>query len=904
MADLTPPDLTLTDAPETPAPSFTDVLKSTLAKSESGGSGGYLAQGPAVASYGGERALGKYQFMPERLRDLGIDTDSQSFLSNPALQEKAMDLHINDLTKRAEQQGLITPGTSDAEKAGILWAGHIGGAGTMSQAYNAYKTGGINSLADVGPSDGSNTTGMYFAKGMRQYQKAISGDVSVDQPSLGSTPGMLDTANDTAAGRLPVSGMDYIKSSVADSFNNTNSGHYDAVRDQISEVEALLQKKYNDPTLVADSASGDGLASRLRQSVSSLNPNSLNSLGNTYEDYINRVKSLHPDADLPSYASLESKAGQAILAQRAALADQGTQVGILPKLAGVLAGGVGWALDPYNTATAAAGVAAAGAVLPGLAAGGILGSSVAAGLGVTAGQAAVQPLVQSQNEALGLPHGFKEGAEEALGAGVGTAVGGVVMGALGKAITGGFSGLLSRVNKGEVPLVIRAAEDAGAIPKGTSDVIQSIPHVPEGQEGNSSQAFQVRYAKTYQDVEMGKSATTLPQGVTGVQTEFGETPLERTITSSLNDEHFADTATVSSYMQNLRDTVAKSGNATADELAATPLPDHELPNVVEQYSINQRKAIDLQNEQFGTPDAAFKAYQDDLQSRLQTWGETPEEQSFNLSDRASTLEADMDKAAGQLDADKWEDAHGYDANPVDASDRARRHVERRALNNQIQLDNIKELQSALEKPLQGPEEVPATVTQPDQLKAMQGTLKAQYDDVKGYLQDTINLGDQAKTFIPTELDRTGMQIEAYKSHSAELKASMSEELDHFTAAGIRNHMELLKQENTRLAALQKSQKDYLQYTKRQQDELSKTSDFLDSTMNKVKNMDEYSDATPLDQANLIMRQIDRNRMSDETNLPIAVDNEGRAISHADFTNQTAEKFSTLKALDDCIGRNS
>lgn len=77
----------------------------------------YLAQGKIIkdknSSHFGDRAYGKYQFMPSTLKGLGFNVSSEQFLNNKNLQEKAMQaltmqnarsLGIQDINKMNEQQ--------------------------------------------------------------------------------------------------------------------------------------------------------------------------------------------------------------------------------------------------------------------------------------------------------------------------------------------------------------------------------------------------------------------------------------------------------------------------------------------------------------------------------------------------------------------------------------------------------------------------------------------------------------------------------------------------------------------------------------------------------------------------------------------------------------------------------
>jgi len=70
-------------------------------------------------------AMGLYQFMPKTLRGLGYKGDFNTFLNNPSLQNKYMDIFTR---QNAKSLG-INIGNMTSQQAGYLAAAHYGGVG-------------------------------------------------------------------------------------------------------------------------------------------------------------------------------------------------------------------------------------------------------------------------------------------------------------------------------------------------------------------------------------------------------------------------------------------------------------------------------------------------------------------------------------------------------------------------------------------------------------------------------------------------------------------------------------------------------------------------------------------------------------------------------------------------------
>lgn len=140
--------------PITKSKSFIE-FKEALAERESAG------EYDIVNSYG---YMGKYQFGKSALKTIGIN-DSQEFLDNPAMQEKAFValLQINKWILRKEilkYQGKRVGGVLITE-SGILAAAHLGGAGSVQDF--------LRSNGTVSFSDGYGTNVKHYIKKFAGY---------------------------------------------------------------------------------------------------------------------------------------------------------------------------------------------------------------------------------------------------------------------------------------------------------------------------------------------------------------------------------------------------------------------------------------------------------------------------------------------------------------------------------------------------------------------------------------------------------------------------------------------------------------------------------------------------------------------------------------------------------------
>jgi hypothetical protein len=107
--------------------------------------------------------LGKYQFSPETLRDLGI-YDSTSFLRSPRIQEKAFEALLAknkwELRNEIEKYSGTIVGGVPITESGILAAAHLAGVSTVKKFF---RSGGKGLWRDG------------YGTSMRSYMKKFAG---------------------------------------------------------------------------------------------------------------------------------------------------------------------------------------------------------------------------------------------------------------------------------------------------------------------------------------------------------------------------------------------------------------------------------------------------------------------------------------------------------------------------------------------------------------------------------------------------------------------------------------------------------------------------------------------------------------------------------------------------------
>jgi hypothetical protein len=157
-------DLSIAGSAQCDEAAFMDALGASESGGDCGGGNQYNCIGPVIKSgmHKGDTPLGKYQFMPKTLADMGIST--AGFVGNQALQEQAIRTFTqrNDTCLRNkgayDHIGTVRNGVR-ITKSGLLGAAHLGGCGGASK----WASGGS------GPSDQLGTSLADYAGKFQDY---------------------------------------------------------------------------------------------------------------------------------------------------------------------------------------------------------------------------------------------------------------------------------------------------------------------------------------------------------------------------------------------------------------------------------------------------------------------------------------------------------------------------------------------------------------------------------------------------------------------------------------------------------------------------------------------------------------------------------------------------------------
>ena len=118
---------------------YSGIIRS-LNRTESNGPEDWGAVGPVTRS--GERAIGRLQFMPDRLQEaqraLGLQFTPEQFKASPELQQQVEQWHFGDLDKQIKQRGLDryigqTRGGQKITLDGLRAGAHLGGIGGLTK---------------------------------------------------------------------------------------------------------------------------------------------------------------------------------------------------------------------------------------------------------------------------------------------------------------------------------------------------------------------------------------------------------------------------------------------------------------------------------------------------------------------------------------------------------------------------------------------------------------------------------------------------------------------------------------------------------------------------------------------------------------------------------------------------
>lgn len=451
---------------EVGSPEFVQSIKNSLGMSEN--SGKYDTTPNSVG------AMGKYQFIPARLADLGYgDVTPQNF--TPQLQEEVMSKHISDLLSYGTKKGYIKSDTDPATAAGLVWAGHLGGYGGM----NAAAAGQEGASDNLGTSVGS-----YFKKGVDKFRQAAMQQQVPEVPSWTSNKGLVTTLSN--AGDIPSPA--------------TSEGIFSKAHDAAysGETYRLQQRQKEIEQSVIDSAGQQGvdleklIQEQLNKSApSSIAPELYQQLTAGYktedrqialDQVLRQLKETNPSLDLPAWSSSEmSKLVGKEVAQLQEEYARSNESATWTQWAEGLAGSmVGFMHDPYNLASM---IAAAPFMASGMGVGAALSRTGAA----VAAQVPVEVMKQQELGQVGLPSGFKEGLVNLAGVGVGALGFDMLLQGLGKAVGSAFSkgsqGLRSLARKFDhgtlgdeaASMQSRSASAIARAADDTADILQEAP---------------------------------------------------------------------------------------------------------------------------------------------------------------------------------------------------------------------------------------------------------------------------------------------------------------------------------------------------------------------------------------------------------------------------------------------
>lgn len=137
---------------------FSEGLKSALAEIESGVKG-YAAQAHNSS------AAGKYQFLDATRKSLLPGVSREEFINTPALQERAMDLLIQDNINNFKNRGIDVDSIDPSDLTGLLFAAHLRGPSQAAAVYRDRSYQGI-------PDPNGTTPRSYFDRGKSTYENA------------------------------------------------------------------------------------------------------------------------------------------------------------------------------------------------------------------------------------------------------------------------------------------------------------------------------------------------------------------------------------------------------------------------------------------------------------------------------------------------------------------------------------------------------------------------------------------------------------------------------------------------------------------------------------------------------------------------------------------------------------
>lgn len=886
-----PVDL-LPEDPQEASRGFLKTIKDTLAQRESGNN--YYAQSPNSS------AAGKYQFIDSTRNMFAPDSTRESFLQDPQLQEDTMDKLLSANMSSFQKAGIDTDNMPKQDLAGLLWAAHLQGAGAATKLYQQ----GLDSSSDANGVTASN----YFRSGSQAYLKSLQNPTV--QSSLFDAPGERVLAQYQGSGRLPVNTTDYILNSFGVSAQGTQRGNYKAVADQIDPILDKVASITGQRPDLGVTTTWD----RLTQSQG-IAGDPIQDLGKRFNSMISTVKSQYPDANLgaQNFSDVLNRAAKDMDMKQKEVDDQASQVSLLPRIGGEIAKAAAWMSDPMNMVLASGSAAAIAASAPALAAT-WLGSAAIGAASTAFSTGAQQHVLQSEHEDLGQPHGVGEALHETGEAAIGGAVGGLIGHAGGKILSALFgkkaiTEIHTDLNTGKGDELAKTITENGGDASAIQRISDTLKENPAGNTTDALPGLTIKTDKIYTDIMQGKQPSPLPQGIIGVKGDIPASPLDEHIIAHLHQEGFADADKVSEYLSSVRKSRGNAGDLTPEEWSNLPVPDKEVPSILQRVTEGQQEQQLKLSEQAKDLPTSAAAADSELQNKLSQWGTTPEAQIGHLNysiqqltDQSNKYEfllnSDEDYKAGKTSNSPWTESKGYEAKVSkygldEAEDQARRHTSRQLEKNRNDLLQLEDLKKSVNTK-------PAETIDPAVNRL--NNLKVDLPNAQAVLTQKMDLASSQIKGLSERIDYNTRQTTIYKTQLDNLKSGMVEASEGVEKWAAEQQRYPIKQMVDELTNDTKSAKAHQQ---RLQDQLQEHSTNLKELHDSVSNLRvEDGDMAPLAKAEDLVRQIREQQAHENTRYPLQSDQFGNASeigSTPKMVQDTAEKYSALKALKDCIG---
>jgi hypothetical protein len=380
------------------SPDFLQTIKNGLGISENAGR---YNTNPNVAG-----AMGKYQFIPARLQELGYSHVDQTNFT-PQLQEEVMDKHLQDLISYGQSKGYITPTSQSQDVAGLIWAGHLGGKGGIDDVV----------AGRAGASDAFGTsTSAYYNKGQRKFSQAMLAK-SLSDVDLGRQASGTALAYSTAGNiQPPTSSRELYNLALESTYSgDTILGRNDVRASTLaSAIDQINKTSGVDFKAMMDKYSAD----QTNQRITTVGHTTMlqgPTEAQAFDAVLKQLQAQQPNVKLPvaSYNDILQQAGQTVKNLQTEYAAKQESATWSQWAAGLAGSFVGFMKDPFNLAAMAASTVAGPA---GLGLGAIAGRAAITGLAEIPVQAGVQgESIRQGDEAAGVVAGATNVAAVTLG---------------------------------------------------------------------------------------------------------------------------------------------------------------------------------------------------------------------------------------------------------------------------------------------------------------------------------------------------------------------------------------------------------------------------------------------------------------------------------------------------------